>query len=499
MSTGGIVSVMSRRAWKGAFLALHFGALLARTGAASCSNDVGKARADRMETHCQRVNTSTETSCAVVDCSTLSSVVQAFCGNPQGRPALCGEYPALVVSKPVGIPPDLERIASTVAEDRQVAGAGVPTMRETLALVTSVAASVKSSKTTVGTEQQSFNQRSTAASSIYKRYKVAVDSKSAEQLAGAPKLLEAARTEFGAAASIGESLVKHTAEQREHERKLAASVRGGDTVALQINLYAKDAQNAGLVMVDALRSGAEANADADAMARAKALRDQVTEAAKDASKSATEATELARKSHLVAEMGPGYDWQGAESRAATADEAQKNKVDEVKRALAGLSGTSANLCDKAMLERAWKASGRTSATRGPGLVPVILHTLDSRTLGQACPFLKATLGPPEVANGAGTVTRPQNIEVGSVPFADLGLEVLVVIDSGPRCSPHGCGHIFFVNEGGGFTAASGSIVTAELAGFARRGVDIFAILAEAEWKLQRTPGKPPELVFARAR
>jgi len=69
---------MSRRAWKGAFLALHFGALFAKTGAASCGNDVGKARADRMEMHCQRVNTSTQSSCAVMDCPTLSSVVQAF-------------------------------------------------------------------------------------------------------------------------------------------------------------------------------------------------------------------------------------------------------------------------------------------------------------------------------------------------------------------------------------------------------------------------------------
>ena len=483
----------------GALLALHFGALLARTGEASCSTDVGKARADRMEMHCQRVNTSTQTSCAAIDCMTLSTLVQAYCGNPQGRPALCGEYPALVVSKYVGIPPDLERITSTVAEDREVTGASLPAMRNTLTLVTTLAASFKSSKTTVGAEQQSFTQRSTAASSLYKRYKAAVDSKSATQLAEAPKLLEAARTEFGVAASLGEALVKHTAEQRDNERKLLAAVHGGDAIALGINRYARDAQNAELIMDDALRAGAQAHADADAMARVKALRDQATEAAKDASKPATEATQLARKEHLLAEMGPGYDEKEAESRASTEDEALKKKADEVKRTLAGLSGTSANVCDKAMLERAWKTSGRTTTTHGAGLVPVVLHTLDTRTLGQACPFLKATLGPSEGANGPGAAKGPQNVDVGSVPFTDLGLEVLVLVDSGPRCDPHGCGHIFFVNEGGGFTAASGPIVTQELAGFARRGVDIFAILAEGEWKLQRTPGKPPELVFSRSR
>jgi hypothetical protein len=490
---------MWRRAWKGAALALYFGALLAKTGGASCSDDVGKARADRMEMHCQHVNTSTQTVCAAMDCTTLSSAVQAFCGTPQGRPALCGEYPAIVVSKSAGIPPDLERILITVAEDRQVAGSGVPPMRETLALVTSAAASVKSSKTTVGAEQQSFTQRSAAASSIYKRYKAAVDSKSAAQLAEAPKLLEAARTEFGAAESIGESLMKHTAEHREHERRLTAAVRGGDTIALQINLYAKDAKNAALIVEGALRSGAAAHADADAMARVKALRDQATEAAKDATKAATEATDLARKAHLAAEMGPGYDWKEAESRAATDEEALKKKVGEVKQALAGLSGTSGNFCDKALLERTWKASARASATHDAGLVPVVLHTLDTRTLGQACPFLKTTLSRSEGATGAGAVNGQQNVDVGSVPFADLGLEILVLVDSAPKCGASGCGHTFFANEGRGFTVASGPIVTPELAGFARRGVDIFAILTNAEWKLRRIPGKPPELVFSRSR
>jgi hypothetical protein len=425
-------------------------------------------------------------------------VVQAFCATPQGRPALCSEYPALVISKTAGIPPDLERIASTVAEDRQVAAAGVATMRDTLTLVTSVAASVKGAKSTITAEQQSFTRHAAAGSSIHKRYKAAVDSKSAAQLAEAPKLLDAARTEFGAAASAGESLIKHTAELREFERRLTAAVRGGDTIATGINLYAKDAKNAGLILDEALRSGAEAHADADAMARVKALRDEVMEAAKEAAKAAMEATELARRAHILAEMRPGYDAREAESRASTGDEAQKKKVDEVKRALGGLSGTAGNLCDKALLERSWKPSARTNATHGGGLVPVVLHTLDPRTLGQACPFLKPTLGPPDGASGTGAAARG-NVDVGSVPFSDLGLEILVVIDSGPKCNPRGCGHTFFVNEGGGFTAASGSIVTPELAGFARRGVDIFAMLADAEWKLQRTPGKPPELVFSRSR
>src|SRR5262249_4569923 len=109
-----------------------------------------------------------------------------------------------------GIPPDLERIAATVTEDGQVVGPGVARMRDTSTLVTSLAASVKSAKTTVGAEQQSFSQRRTAATTAQRRYKAAVDSKSAAQLAEVPKLLEAARTEFGTATSIGESLMKHT-------------------------------------------------------------------------------------------------------------------------------------------------------------------------------------------------------------------------------------------------------------------------------------------------
>ena len=126
-------------------------------------------------------------------------------------------------------------------------------------------------------------------------------------------------------------------------------------------------------------------------------------------------------------------------------------------------------------------------------MPVTLHTLDSKQLGTACPFLKATLDAP---GGAGAA---RSVEVGFVPFDGLGLEILVLVDSGGKCGPGGCGHTFFVKDGGGFTKASGSIATRELIGFARKGVDVFAILAEAEWKLQRTPGKPPELVYLRAR
>jgi hypothetical protein len=482
-----------------AFLALGIGTLFARTGAAACRDDVGAARAERMLMHCQRVNPSTQMSNAAMDCSTLSSLVQAFCGAPKGRPTLCGEYPAVVVSKYVGIPSDLERIAFTVAEDDQLSGAGIVTMRETFTLVTSMSTSVKSSKATVGAEQRAFAQHSTAASNGYKRYKAAVDSKSAGQLAQAPALLEAARTESSAAALIGESLVKHTAELREHERKLTAAVLSADAIASQVDMSAKDATNAGLVMDDALRSGAKAGADGDAMAQVKALRDQVTDVAKEAAKAATEATQLARKAHVLAAMGPGYNAQEAESEASAADDAQKKKVEELKRALAGLSGTSGNVCDRPMLERAWKASGRASTAHGAGLVPVVLHTLDAKTLGRVCPFLKATLGPSESASGTGAVAGAQNVDLGFVPFADLGLEILVLVATGPKCDSHGCGHTFFVNEGGGFTAASGSIVTPELAGFARRGVDIFAMLKDAEWKLKRTPGKPAELVFSRAR
>ncbi len=452
-----------------------------------------------MEMHCQRVNTSPQSSCVTLDCSTLSSIVQAFCGNPQGRPALCEEYPALVVSKPAGIPPDLERIMTTVAEDGQVAGPGVARVRETFALVTSTVASVENSTNTISAEQRSFSQRSTAASAAHKRYKVAVDSKSAAQLAEAPKLLEAARTEFGAAASVGESLVKHTAELRQYERTLAASVHGADDLARQINLYAKDAKNAGLVMDDALRSGTKAQADADAMARVKAFRDEAMAAAKETAKSAAEATQLSRKAHTIAEMGPGYDAKEAESRSSKEDEALKNKLDEVKRALAGLSGTAGNLCDRSMLERTWKASGKASTVRGDGLVPVVLHTLDAKLLGTACPFLKATFVPSEAASGPGAASGARNLDVGFVPFADLGLEILIVGDSGAKCGSDGCERTFFVSEGGGFAKASSPIVTRELVGFARKGVDVFAIMAEAEWKLRRTPGKPSELVYLRGR
>jgi hypothetical protein len=452
-----------------------------------------------MEMHCERVNTSTATSCAAIDCGTLSSLVEGYCGNSKGRPALCDEYPARIVSKYVGIPEDLERIATTVAEDQLVASASVPTMRNILTLVTTVAASVKSTKTTVAAELLSFTQHSTAASATYKRYKAAVDSKSAAQLSEAPKLLEAARSDFAAAAALGESLVKRTAELREHERKLTASVRGGDTIAREINLYASDANNAALVMADALRSGAAANADAEPMAHVKALHDQAVQAAKDAAKAAKEADDLTRKAHLLAEMPAGYDVKDAESRASAADEAQKRKLDEVKRTLAGLSGTSANLCDKPMLERAWKASAKTSPAHGEGLVPVVLHTLDPRTLGQACPFLKASLGSSGNASGPATPSAPQSVDIGLVPFTDLDLEILVLVESGPKCDSNGCGYTFFVNQGGGFIKASGAVVTPALAGFARRGVDIFAILASAEWKLERAPGKPPELVFSRAR
>jgi hypothetical protein len=498
---------MSQRAWKSALLALHFAASFARTGSASCASDVGTARAERLAMHCRRVNTATQASCAAIDCLTLSTLVQAYCGAPKGRPALCGEYPALVTSKHTGIPPDLERIAATAAEDRQVLGPGLATLRETLTLVTSVAASVKSAKTTVEEEQKSFAQRATAAFNVHKRYKAVVASKASAQLAQAPKLLESVRTEFTAAATIGESLLKHTAELRDHERRLGASVRGADTVGGQINSYARDAINAALVMDDALRAGTQAGADAGALAHVKELRDPVTEGAKEAAKASAETTKLVRQTHVVAEVPAAYDWKDAEARASAADVTLKRKVDAVKRALAGLSGTSGNICDKPMLERAWKASGRTSASHGAGLVPVVLHTLDAKTLGQACPFLKATLGLSEGAPlpaGAGA----QNVDVGSVTFADLGLEIMVLVDdpgkspaggSGPKCTPKGCGHTFFVNEGGGFTPASGSIVTPALAGFARRGVDIFAMLADAEWKLRRTPGKPSELVFSRAR
>src|SRR5262249_1052342 len=121
---------------------------------------------------------------------------------------------------------------------------------------------------------------------------------------------------------IGESLIKHTAELRGHERRLFAAVRGADNIASLINLYARDAKDAGIVMDDALRTGATAQADADAMARVKALRDPVAEAAKDVAKPATEAADLARKAHTLAEMGPGYSAQDAESQASTEDEAQ---------------------------------------------------------------------------------------------------------------------------------------------------------------------------------
>jgi hypothetical protein len=412
---------------------------------------------------------------------------------------LCGEYPAVVLSKPVGVPADLERIMNTVAEDLQVAGPGAARMRDTFTLVTSVSANVKSSKATVDAEQKSFDQHSTAASAADKRYKVAVGSKSAAQLAEAPKSLETARTEFEAAVSAGESLLKHTAELRDHQRTLVASVQGGDEIALEVNLYAKDAKNAELVMDDALRSGAQAQADADAMARVKAFRDQAKDAAKETAKSATEVTQLARKAHAVAEMGPGYDAKEAESEASKIDEALKKRVDELKRALAGLSGTAGNLCDRAMLERTWKASTRASASHVDGLVPVVFHSLDLKQLGTACPFLRSTLGPSESASGSGTVEGARSIDLGFVPFKDLGLEVLVLVDSGPKCTPNGCGHTFFVNEGAGFAKASNPIVTRELVGFARKGVDVFAIMSAAEWKLRRTPGKPSELVYSRAR
>jgi hypothetical protein len=489
---------MSRRAWKGAFLVLYIGVSFAKTGAASCAADVGKARADRMQMHCERVNFSSPTSCAAVDCLTIASLVQAFCATPHGRPTLCGEYPALVLSKPTGIPPDLERIAATAAEDRQVTSGSAGRMRDTVTLVTTLAASVKTSKAKVVAERQSFTQRTTAASAARKRYKADVDSKSAPQLAEAPKLLEAARTEFAAASSVGESLIKHTAELREYERQLGAALRGADNIALAINRYAEDAKNAALVMNDALVTGAKA--DGDAMARVKALRDQVTDGAKEAEKAATEATGLARKAHTVAELGPGYDWKEAESQAAADDEALKKKVDEVKHALSALSGTSGNLCDKQMLERMWKASGSPRAAHAEGLVPVVLHTLDAKTLGEACPFLKATIAPagapkspPAGASGTG------NVELGFVPFADLGLEILVLVESGPKCGPRGCGYTLFVNEGAGFTRASSGLITTELVGFARKGVDIFAELSDAEWKLQKTPGKPSEFVFSRPR
>lgn len=489
---------MRHRTGMGALLVLHFGALLAKAGGASCSQEVGQARADRMQMHCQRVNTSQPGSCAAIDCGTLSSLVQAFCAVPQGRPALCSEYPAVVLSKPVGIPADLERIMNTVAEDLQVAGPGAARMRDTFTLVASVAANVKSSKATVDAEQKSLDQHSTAASAADKRYKVAVDSKSAAQLAEAPKLLETARTEFEAAVSAGESLVKHTAELRDYQRTLVASVQGGDKVALEINLYAKDAKNAELVMDEALRSGAQAQADADAMARVKAFRDQAKDAAKETAKSATEATQLARKAHTLAEMGPRYDAKEAESEASKDDDALKKRVDELKHALAGLSGTAGNLCDRAMLERTWKAATRASTTHIDGLVPVVLHSLDPKQLATACPFLKSTLGPAEAASGSDT-EGTRSVDMGFVLFKDLGLEVLVLVDSGAKCTPNGCGHTFFVNEGGGFAKASSPIVTRELVGFARKGVDVFAIMSAAEWKLRRTPGKPSELVYLRAR
>ncbi len=478
---------------------MHFALLVAKPGAASCSQDVGKARADRMEMHCQRVNTSQPGSCAAIDCGTLSSLVQAFCANPHGRPALCGEYPAVVLSKPVGIPDDLERIMTTVAEDLQVAAPGAARMRDTFTLVTSLAANVKSAKATVEAEQQAFNQHSSAASAGEKRYKVAVDSKSAAQLAEAPKLLEAARTEFDAALSAGESLVKHAAELHGYERTLVASVQGGDEIALEINLYSKDAKNAEMVMEDALRSGAQSHADADSMARVKAFRDQARDAAKETAKSATEATQLARKAHTLAEMGPGFDAKEAEAQASKDEEALKKKLEELKRALAGLSGTAGNLCDRPLLERTWKASTRKSTLHVDGLVPVVLHTLDAKALGMACPFLKAALGPSESAAGSGAVEAARSVDLGFVPFKDLGLEILVLVDSGAKCSADGCGHTFFVNEGGGFARASKSIPTRELVGFARKGVDVFAIMAAEEWKLRRTPGKPSELVYLRAR
>src|SRR5262245_39694611 len=100
ISTARLVGLVSRRAWKGRAMVLQFGGFFERTGAASCSNDVGKARADRMAMHCRRMNTGVPASCLTTDCSALSSVVQAFCTAPKGRPALCSEYPALVVSKP---------------------------------------------------------------------------------------------------------------------------------------------------------------------------------------------------------------------------------------------------------------------------------------------------------------------------------------------------------------------------------------------------------------
>jgi hypothetical protein len=493
------LDLMRHRTWKGALLALQFGALLARTGGASCSNDVGKARAERMAMHCQRVNTSQQGSCAAIDCGTLSSLVQAFCAIPKGRPALCSEYPAVVLSKPVGIPADLERIMNTVAEDLQVAAPGAARMRDTFTLITSVAANVKSSKATVDAEQKSFDQRSTAAAAAYKRHKAAVDSKSAAQLAEAPKLLEAARTEYEAAVTVGESLVKHTAELRDYGRTLTASVEGGDRVASEINLYARDAKNAELVMEDALRSGAQAQADSDSMARVKAFRDQAKDAANETAKAATEVTQLSRKAHTLAEMGPGYDAKELESQASKNDEALKKKLDELKHSLAGLSGTAGNLCDRAMLERSWKASPRTSTSRVDGLVTVSMHTLDAKQLGTACPFLKSTLGSSEPASGSGAGEGARSFDMGFVPFKDLGLEILVLVDSGAKCSADGCGHTFFVNEGSGFAKASSPIVTRELVGFARKGVDVFAIMTAAEWKLRRAPGKPSELVYLRAR
>ena len=294
-------------------------------------------------------------------------------------------------------------------------------------------------------------------------------------------------------------MLKHTAELRDSEHKLTAAVRGGDTIAQGIEHYAKDATNAELVMNDALRSGAAAHADADAMTRVKTFRDLASDAAKDAAKLGKEAAELARKAHVLSEMGPTYNAHEAESRASAEDEALKKKVDEVKKTLAGLSGTSSNLCDKPMLERSWKASARPTPARAEGIVPVVLHTVDSRALGKACPFLKATLGISEAPNAPSATTVLPNVDVGFVPFSDLNLEILVLVEAGPKCDAKGCGHTFFVNEGGGYVAASGPIATPELAGFARKGVDIFAMLAQAEWKLHRAPGKPPEFVFLRAR
>src|SRR5262245_15225577 len=164
---------MSRRAWKWAFLVAVFGGLCGRTSAAACGNDIGAARADRMAMHYQRVNPSMQMSSAAMDCSTLSSTIQAFCGTSRDRPTYCGEYPALVLSKPTGIPPDLERIASTVAEDDQLSKKRISTMRDTFTVVTSLSTSVKGSKATTSAEQRSFAQRSTAGTSAAKRYRAA--------------------------------------------------------------------------------------------------------------------------------------------------------------------------------------------------------------------------------------------------------------------------------------------------------------------------------------